>query len=111
MLTAALVMLLCGTGLMMVVGYLNGYAMNVETADLAPADLFMLRTRQRFYVASMGLAAFGVLLLAGTIALSSETTPGASKVWGALTAALGYAVLGSGMAVCHWTGVLWHIRP
>lgn len=111
MLRATLTLLLCGTGVLLVVGYLNGFAMSVEAAGWAPADLLTLRTRQRFYVASMGLAAFGVLLLVGTIALSSETAPGAKNVWGALAAAIGYVVLGSGMAVCHWTGVLWRVRP
>ncbi len=106
-----MILLLCGTGVLGVVGYLNGYATSAETVGWAPLDLAMLRRRQRFYIASMGLAVLGVLLLIGTIVLSSEKAPNAWNVWGALTAAIGYIMLGAGMAACHWTGILWRAGP
>lgn len=105
MLTAALVMLLCGTGLLMVIGYLNGNVMGASPRGETPMDRMVARLR-RFYLACMALALVGVVMMVGVLALPSIPSIGTGAGQGALGAAIGYAVVSGAMAACHWTGLL-----
>jgi len=97
-LTATLILLLCGTGVLMVVGYLNG---NVMAGGGGPVDPVTARLR-RFYVACLMLVVLGVAMM--LVALTLPNDPALHMC--ALYTAVGYLAVGGGMAACHRSGYL-----
>ena len=97
MLSACLCALLLGTLLLLWAGYSNGYAMGPVEPWHAPEYTASLRGRRRFYVASMVLALFGVLLLVTMIGLFRVAELDAGWLPLAAGSSAAYAALGVGM--------------
>ena len=91
-------LLLFGTILMLGGGYAYGDSTRVVMEQLSPAVAAAVRRQRRFYVACMGLAGLGVLLLCTAIWVFA--VEGAEVRWPVLAAAGVFAAAGAAATVC-----------